>query len=132
MGSGLLRTVRGMDTTTEPVSLTGQSSGTILRRQPGTVVAVVAVLFYGVKVIVNAATAGTFGVDFAVFHAGGTSIRLGGYDAAYDADQFSVLLRDWYIPSLEEANVTHFISTPPFGWAAQALTYVSFTTALWL
>jgi hypothetical protein len=96
-------------------------------------VACSAALFLGL--VANSLEDETFGIDFGVFHAGGHLIADSGYEAAYDTAVFSPYFADQYFPATRErASNTHFISTPTFGWAAQALASVPFdlARALWL
>lgn len=86
-------------------------------------------------VLANALNAETIGIDFGVFHAGGSLISASGFDRAYDSVAFSEYFTAEYFPSLAgSTTVSHFISTPVFGWFAQALTILPFRPAfgLWL
>lgn len=108
---------------------------TVVRRHPWSTVAIVISLFYGIPMIFDVVTKDFLGVDFGVFHAGGTLIRNDGYSAAYDTERFTRVLEDDYFPLLADGtSVSHFISTPTFGWFAQVLTWLPFTPSLlvWL
>lgn len=77
----------------------------------------------------------TLGIDFGVFHAGGSLIATSGFEEAYDSAAFSEYFTAEYFPSLAASTtVSHFISTPVFGWFAQALTVLPFGPSflLWL
>jgi len=77
---------------------------------------------------------GQFGVDFAVFHLGGRSLRADGYDAVYDSAIFQAELARDYVPGLLDngPSATSFISTPPFAWIMQPVSMIPFDVALWL
>lgn len=108
---------------------------TFVGRRPWTVLAIVLGAGYFFSVLANAVNTHQLGLDFGVFHAGGSLIRSSGYDAAYDSTGFSDHLTADYFPALaDSATVAHFISTPTFGWFSQALTVVGFDLALavWL
>ena len=105
--------------------------GTIVRRRPWSVVAFTISVGLFFAVVSNVANAGNLGIDFGVFHAGGTLISGGGYDSAYNTSEFSSFFSASYFPSLAEGEtVSHFISTPTFGWFAQALAVFPFNAAL--
>jgi alpha-1,2-mannosyltransferase len=108
---------------------------TIMRRRPWTVVAVVLAFGFLLGTLSRGAESEPIGIDFGVFHAGGSLIGSNGYDAAYDTTTFSEFLNADYFPSLAESRtVSHFISTPAFGWFAQVLSLAPFAVALalWL
>lgn len=110
---------------------TQHTQETIMRRNPWSVLAVVVSVFYAARVVADALSDRLLGVDFGVFHAGGSLIGSEGYDAAYDTDRFTeVLATDYFAPVGDGANVSHFISTPTFGWFAQALAWLPFTPSL--
>ncbi|MFT7473943.1 MAG: hypothetical protein ACI81L_000858 [Verrucomicrobiales bacterium] len=111
------------------------AGSTILRRRPWSVVSVVLASGFLFGVVSNAIKKETIGIDFGVFHAGGSLIRTSGYDAVYNTTTFSNFLTTEYFPSLVGSRtVSHFISTPTFGWFSQVLSLVPFTAAfvLWL
>lgn len=108
---------------------------TIVRRRPWTVLATVLAAGYFFGVIARAIETEQLGIDFGVFHAGGSLINSQGYEAAYDNAGFSRHLATEYFPALAESStVAHFISPPTFGWFAQGLTFWSFEVAvvIWL
>lgn len=108
---------------------------TIVRRRPWTVLATVLGAGYFFSVIANAFDNEQLGIDFGVFHAGGSLIGSEGYGVAYDSAGFSQHLTTEYFPALaESATVAHFISTPTFGWFSQGLTIAGFDVAFiaWL
>ena len=107
--------------------------GTFLRRHPWSVLAATLSIGSFFAVVKDIAGAGNLGIDFGVFHAGGTLISDQGYDAAYDTGGFSSFFAEAYFPSLAESDtVSHFISTPTFGWFAQGLAAFPFTIAFWV
>lgn len=104
---------------------------TILRRHPWSVISIVLSLFYAARIFADATNSKLWGVDFGVFHAGGSLIASDGYDAAYDTERFSdVLATDYFTTLADGENVSHFISTPTFGWFAQGLAWLPFTPSL--
>lgn len=107
----------------------------ILRRYRWSVLALVLGVGNLLAVLAKAAQNETFGIDFGVFHAGGALIELSGFDRAYDQTAFSEYFTAEYFPSLVgSTTVSHFISTPVFGWFAQALSLLPFgpSFVLWL
>lgn len=105
--------------------------GTLLRRRPWSVIALTLSVGFFLAVVGNGRSSGTLGVDFGVFHAGGTLISDEGYQAAYDTGHFSEFFIDSYFPALAQSEtVSHFISTPVFGFFSQALAAFPFAPAL--
>lgn len=104
---------------------------TIVRRYPWTTVAVLASLGFLAGFLRSALPEGRFGIDFGVFYTGGALIESNGFDAAYDTQRFTEALTQDHFPSLADTNsVSHFISTPTFGWFAQALNVLPFSLAM--
>ena len=107
------------------------SRGTVLRRHPYSVGFFVVCIGVFLAVIVGALEMEILGLDFGVFHAGGTLISSEGYAAAYDTTGFSAFFTEEYFPQWAQTdNVAHFISTPTFGWFAQPLALFPFGTML--
>ncbi len=108
---------------------------TLLRRYPWTTVALLASVGLLIGFIRNAIADGKFGIDFGVFYTGGSLISSDGFATAYDTEQFTEALATELFPSLAGTTiVSHFISTPTFGWFAQGLSFLPFrpALALWL
>ncbi len=108
---------------------------TLLRRYPWTVVALLSSVGLLIGFVRNALAEGKFGIDFGVFYTGGSLISSDGFATAYDTEQFTEALATDLFPSLAGTTiVSHFISTPTFGWFAQALSWLPFrpALALWL
>lgn len=108
---------------------------TLLRRYPWTIVALLASIGLLIGFVRNAVADGKFGIDFGVFYTGGSLISSDGFAAAYDTERFTEALATDLFPSLAGTTiVSHFISTPTFGWFAQALSWLPFGPALavWL
>ena len=74
----------------------------------------------------------SFGIDFAVFHLGGRTVRDGGFDSVYDRDGFRSALAE-YVPDADVADsLTYFISPPPWAWIFQPLSAIDYPLALGL
>lgn len=78
------------------------------------------------------ANGSAFGIDFAVFHLGGRTVRDAGFDSVYDRDGFrSALAED--VPGADVADsLTYFISPPPWAWIFQPLSAIDYPVALGL
>ena len=108
---------------------------TLLRRYPWSIIALLASVGLLIGFLRNALAEGTFGIDFGVFYTGGSLISSDGFATAYDTEQFTEALATDLFPSLAGTTiVSHFISTPTFGWFAQALSWLPFRPAfaVWL
>lgn len=110
-------------------------SESLLRRYPATIVALLSAFAFFAALVKNSLANGTTGVDFGVFYLGGDLISRGDYDGAYNNTAFADQLATDLFPALEgSSSVTHFISTPTFGWFSQPLAWLPFDASLvvWL
>lgn len=99
----------------------------LVRRRPWTILALLTSVGLFGGFLRSALAEGKFGIDFGVFYTGGSLISSEGFDAAYDTERFTEALTADYFSSLTDSTiVSHFISTPTFGWFAQALSWLPF------